>query len=94
MAHPTGGVGNKFRTKHSFQRAYAFVGAKGCDFQSTTNENVSAKQSQHGGIKRIVFYGQTDRREGDVCAECWGFRQACTKTRIGQYAEALDNFIG
>jgi hypothetical protein len=32
MAHPNGGMGNVFKTKHSFSQAYSHVGAKGIKF--------------------------------------------------------------
>jgi len=95
MPHPNGGVGNIFPTTHTFAQAYAFVGAEGCEFESTTNERIFAKRSmaEDGLTTTIVFFGKTGRREGNVCSACWGFRQACTKTRIGQYVKGLDRAI-
>jgi len=91
MAHPNGGMGNIFKTKHSFSQAYAHIGAKGIKFTSTTGEQISATQgiARDGVTKTIVFVGEHSRH-GSACAACWGNRVDCNKSRIGQCAEALD----
>lgn len=94
MAHPKGGVGNTFRTKHSFEQSHSFVGSKGLTFPSTTNERIAAKQGLAGdGITETIVFMGANNRHGNVCAACWGFRQACTQTRIGHCVEALDQAI-
>lgn len=94
MAHPKGGSGNKFRTKHTFAQAYSMVGEKGLSFRSTTGEKISASQglAGDGETATIVFVGERNRH-GNVCRACWGYRLACTQTRIGQCVEGLDSFI-
>lgn len=91
MAHPSGGKGNTFRTKHSFQQAFTHVGVKGIKFNSTTGEQILATQgiARDGLTKTIVFVGQKSRH-GSTCAACWGYRVDCNKSRIGQCTEALD----
>ena len=44
MAHPEGGSGSKFDARHAFSEAYAFVGAQGTTYKSTTGEQITAKQ--------------------------------------------------
>lgn len=94
MAHPNGGLGNTFKTRHTFAEAYAFVGTNVPRFHSTTGEEITAEQGLAGdGITdTIVFVGERNRH-GSVCEACWGFRQACTQTRIGHCVEALDSFM-
>lgn len=94
MAHPNGGQGNRFSTKHSFSEAYAFVGKNGTAFSSTTGERIRARQgtTRDGETPTIVFMGEKNRH-GSVCHACWGFRGDCSGTRIGQCSEALDAAI-
>jgi hypothetical protein len=44
MSHPEGGRGNCFTTKHTFQKAYEYVGAGGASFKSSTDECIHAKR--------------------------------------------------
>ena len=94
MAHPAGGLGNTFETRHPFGQACAFVGTDGLRFSSTTGEQITAKQglAEDGKTHTIVFNGERNRH-GSACKACWGFRQACTQSRIGQCVEALDSLI-
>ena len=91
MAHPDGGRGNTFETRHSFAEAYHLVGTDGLSFPSNTDEQITAKQglAGDGKTRTIVFNGERNRH-GSACEACWAFRQACTQARIGQCAEALD----
>lgn len=93
MAHPNGGMGNTFATTCNFAQAYAAVGAS-IQFPSTTGEIITAKpgMADDGLTKTIVFVGERNRH-GSVCPHCWGFRNACTQTRIGHCDEALDRFL-
>ena len=94
MPHPEGGKGTWFEPKHSFIEAYNHVGPKGLSFISTTGESITAKHglAQDGTIQTIVFIG-SNSRVGNVCVACWGFRESCSGTRIGQCAEALDKQV-
>ena len=94
MAHPNGGSGPTFRTKHSFAKAREFVGTKGVTFRSTTGERIRATQryTRDKATPTIVFMGERNRH-GSVCPACWGFRVECNHARIGQCAEALDDII-
>lgn len=94
MAHPNGGQGNRFNTTHSFTQAYAFVGAEGVKFLSTTGEHIYAKQgmARDGETQTIVFIGERNRH-GSTCKACWGFRIDCNQARIGQCAEALEAIL-
>jgi hypothetical protein len=94
MAHPDGGHGNRFCPKHSFTKAYAFVGTAGVRFRSTTGEHIYARQglARDGVTPTIVFIGERNRH-GSACKACWGFRVDCNQSRIGQCAEALDSAI-
>lgn len=91
MPHPNGGKGNTFRTTKTFADAYALVGAPGISFSSTTGETINATQSlaQDGVTLTIEFHG-INNRHGNVCEACWGFRESCTGSRIGQCTDALD----
>lgn len=91
MAHPQGGRGNRLSTKHTFEQAYAHVGSRGTKFNSTTNEQISAKQgfAQDQVTRTIVYMGERTRH-GSVCEACWGYRIDCNQSRIGQCSEALD----
>jgi len=93
MPHPHGGRGNTFDTHHSFAEGYQYVGPRGVDFQSTTNETIWAKQgmARDGITRTIVFQGRT--RHGNVCESCWGHRLNCSGTRMGQCVEGLDREI-
>jgi hypothetical protein len=94
MAHPDGGRGNGFYPKHSFDQAYAFVGTKGVEFRSTTGELIHARQgaTRDGATPTNVFEGERSTH-GSACIACWGFRVACSGSRIDQCAEALDGVI-
>jgi hypothetical protein len=91
MAHPKGGIGNTFPTKHNFDQAYAHVGPRGTTFTSTTGERIFAKQgiAQDKVTKTIVYMGERTRH-GSACESCWGYRVDCNQARIGQCSEALD----
>lgn len=91
MPHPDGGIGNTFPTRKTFQDAYAQIGVTGIAFISTTGEQITAIQSmaRDGITPTITFEGQNGR-VGNVCEACWGFRQNCSGTRVGQCSEALD----
>jgi hypothetical protein len=94
MAHPAGGSGSTFETKHSFQKAYDFVGVKGATFRSTTGQRITANQgmARDGSTRTIVFVSKLGRH-GSACSSCWGFRTDCNKSWIGQCAEALDDTV-
>ena len=91
MPHPNGGIGNTFTTRKTFRDAFSQVGITGITLTSTTHEQITATQSmaQDGSTLTITFEGHNGRI-GNVCEACWGFRQNCSGTRIGQCAEALD----
>ncbi len=91
MPHPNGGSGNTFTTIHSFAQAFARVG-NGLTFISTTGETIRANQgtTEDGVIPTIVFVGENSRH-GNVCEACWGYRNNCSGTNIGQCVEALGN---
>ena len=90
MSHPSGGMGNTFRTEHSFSEAYIHVGT-GITFRSTTGEKITATQGLAGDgmTKTIVFVGERSEH-GHVCKACWGYRCNCNGTRIGHCVEGLD----
>ncbi|OQB73599.1 MAG: hypothetical protein BWX92_03306 [Deltaproteobacteria bacterium ADurb.Bin135] len=94
MAHPKGGQGNTFHTKHTFDQAYNHVGHNGKSFDSTTGKKITAKQSIAADNKTqtIVFKGETGKKSihGNVCEKCWGYRSSCCKSWIGQCVEGLD----
>lgn len=93
MAHPDGGHGNKFKTKHTFEQAYAAVGG-GFPFQSTQGKLTEARVGVTGdGTQAISFYMEDGSRGGNVCQACWGFRRSCSDTRIGQWVEGLDQSL-
>ena len=94
MAHPKGGSGSRFAVRHSFTKAYAFVGPNGTTFKSTTGEPITARQghTRDGSVDTIVFMGERNRH-GSTCSSCWGFRIDCNQSRIGQCAEALDKIV-
>jgi hypothetical protein len=94
MAHPARGSGSTFSVKHSFAKAYDFVGSKGATFRSTTGESIAANQgvAQDGITRTIVFVGEHSRH-GSTCAACWGFRIDCNGSRIGHCAEAIDGVV-
>jgi len=91
MPHPDGGKGNSFATRNTFNEAYNHIGKDGFEFRSTTNEIIFAHRgfAQDGKSKTIVFRGENNR-QGNVCEACWGYRNNCSNTRIGQCIEALD----
>jgi hypothetical protein len=91
MAHPNGGHGKKFPTKHTFNQAYTHIGINGIHFKSTTNERIFAVQSfaKDKKTRTIMYYGKHSRH-GNVCSACWGYRVSCNKTWIGQCSETLD----
>ena len=91
MPHPDGGSGNTFPTRKTFDIAYARVGVGGVAFNSTTGEHITAEQSMaKDGITRTITFHGASGRIGNVCEACWGYRQSCSGTRIGQCSEALD----
>lgn len=94
MAHPARGSGSTFAAKHSFAKAYEFVGSTGAKFSSTTGKKIDAHQgmARDGITRTIVFVGE-HTRHGSTCAACWGFRIDCNGSRIGQCAEALDGVV-
>ena len=83
-----------FNTRHTFPETYAFVGTKGVGFGSTTGEEITASQdlAKDGMTTTIVFVGERTRR-GNVCKACWGFRNSCNQSRIGQRVETLDSVV-
>jgi hypothetical protein len=92
MPHPNGGQGSNFRVLKSFAKAFNAVGSRGLAFPSTTGRDVRATQSltRDGATQVIRFREANSGSTATVCAECWGYRQSCGGTRIGQYVEALD----
>jgi hypothetical protein len=93
MAHPNGGKGNRFATRHTFEEAYALIG-DGLYFRSTTNERIQAAPgiAADGITRTIVFEGERNRH-GNCCSACWRFRDACTGTHVGHCVEGLDRFL-
>ncbi len=94
MPHPKGGHGNFFNPKHTFGEAFALVSRGDVVFLSTTKEKIVATTglAQDRLTPTIVFDGENSRH-GNVCIECWGYRSNCSRTRIGQCTEALDEFM-
>lgn len=92
MGHPDGGRGNIFNTNNTFQDAFEFIGLAGITFTSTTGEIITASRgrSRFGNIPTITFRG-INCTHGNVCSACWGYRQNCSGSYIGQCTEALDN---
>ena len=91
MAHPAGGSGATFNTKHSFAKAYDFVGSKGATFRSTTGAKIVASRgTARDGVTRTIVFVGTRNRHGSTCSSCWGFRIDCNGSRIGHCAEKLD----
>lgn len=94
MARPHGGSGGKFDAKHTFSEAYAFVGPRGVSFSSKTGENIFARQGFARAKTTITIVFQGERNiHGRVCDACWGFRNDCNGSWIGQCAEKLDEVI-
>lgn len=93
MSHPNGGSGPTFYPEHSFDAAHNFVGKQGVSFRSAAGDQITAKQSWTADrhTPTIVFTGKT--RLGSACVACWGYRRSCKGSRIGQYAEVLDQII-
>jgi len=93
MPHTEGGKGNCFTTKHTFQKAYEYVGDDGVSFKSSTDECIHAKRGKsRSNVKTIVFKGERNV-VGNVCEQCWGYRKNCCGTRIGQCSEPLDKLM-
>jgi hypothetical protein len=86
MPHPNGGQGNNFRVFKSFTRAFKAVGPRGIAFRSTTGRDVRATQSlTRDGVTQVIRFREANSgSSASVCAECWGYRQSCGGTRIGQ----------
>lgn len=80
MAHPTrGGSGSGFTAKHSFAKAYSFIGSEGHAFLSTTGEKIIARQgfARDRKTPTIVFIGKRNRH-GSACPKCRGFESIAT----------------
>ena len=94
MPHPDGSKGGVFPARHTFAQTFAAVGRAGMQFVSTTGERITARQgvTRDGATQTIEFDGQHGHI-GKVCAACWGFRESCSGTRIGQCTEALDQSV-
>ena len=93
MAHPDGGKGGTFQTRHTFSQAYAVVG-NGMQFLSTRDHQTTARVgATENGERAIAFYRAKGGWGGNVCESCWGFRLSCVGTRIGQWVEGLDRFL-
>lgn len=94
MPHPHGGQGNEFPVIHSFQNAFEAVGQGSIQFDSTTGEQITVRRSlaDDGTTETLDFEGQNGR-VGNVCPACWGFRQNCSGTRVGQCVEGLDKYL-
>jgi len=94
MGHPNGGKGNTFQIGHSFDEAYEHVWPQGVSFLSTTGEQIYATGSltRDSTTETIVFMCEQNRH-GSACKTSWGFRIDCSGSRIGQWAEALDQSV-
>lgn len=94
MPHPDDGRGNHFNPIHTFDQAYEYVGVRHVSFTSTTGERIVAKRGRARDriTVTIVFEGE-NTVHGNVCHACWGYRGNCSRTRIGQCAEALDGHM-
>ncbi len=93
MPHPEGGRGCMFSVNNSFQQSYDYIGSNGITFKSTTNECIYARRGKTSkGIFTIVFVGERSTH-GNVCDKCWGYRNNCSGTHIGQCTEGLDKTI-
>lgn len=91
MPHPKGGIGNSFKVSHTFKQAVAAVAGTGVKFKSTTGESISARPSRaEDGVTETIEFDDQNGRVGNVCEACWGFRQNCSGTWIGQCVEGLD----
>jgi hypothetical protein len=94
MAHPDGGKGGTFQTQQTFKEACAGVANRPVQFRSTTGKKTTARLGlTAGGQQTIAFYRQNGGWGGNVCEGCWGFRLSCVGTRIGQWAQALDELL-
>ncbi len=94
MAHPSGGSGSRFCTKHTFEEVYNYIGVSGCIFKSTTGEKIQAKQSlAKDKVTKIVVYIGASSRHGSACEACWGFRNDCNRSWIGHCTETLDKLF-
>ncbi len=92
MAHPHGGRGNQFLTRHTFAQAFGLVGNRSYTFYSTTNEKITAKQSfAKDGVTAILTFTGEHSRHGGACEACWGFPFDCSGSRIGHCVKALDD---
>jgi len=94
VAHPNGGSGGRFSTKHGFSETRAFIGTEGVSFPWATEETTRATQGfARDGLKpTIVFLGEKNRH-GSACPARWGFRIGCNQSRIGQCAETLVGIV-
>ena len=95
MPHSDGGQGGTFPTRHTFGQACVAVGVgNGIQFNSTTGRTTTARLGlTESGQQAIAFYREHGEWGGNVCQDCWGFRTSCIGTRIGQWAQALDEFL-
>src|SRR5687768_5083316 len=100
MPHPNGGKGEKFDNAHSFDKAFKYV-ADGVSYRSTSDRPILADQTMtnDGKTRLIKFTGKHhqlgyDVVHGYVCESCWGYRQTCSGSYIGQCVEPLDSEIG
>src|SRR5262245_44119307 len=93
MPHPDGGRGSRFATQHTFRQAYGRVQDR-LQFQSTTGENIIARRQTRtrSAVPAIAFDGE-NHTHGSVCEGCWGFRESCQGSWIGQCVEGLDRFL-
>ena len=94
MGHPDGGQGCTFQARHTFAQACAAVGDGILEFQSTTGRRTTARLGlTDAGQQTIAFRRENGGWGGNVCENCWGFRISCGGTRVGQWAEGLDDFL-
>jgi len=85
MPHPDGGRGNTFPILLTFKDARKRVEADIVEFETGNGRTLSARASHTRGRE----YPTIAFEDGNVCEQCWGFRENCSGTRIGQCVEGL-----
>lgn len=92
MPHPHGSEGAPVDVSLTFDQVYGFVGEGGANYQSTTNEAMTARRGHAGdGVTPVIVLEGERNVHGRVCASCWGHQTSCTGERVSQAIVGLDN---
>ena len=84
----------KIQFSHSFDEVYTHLNQVGkINLKTSVGTNFQASSSTARDGRSVIRFFQDGKEYGRAYKCCWGHYYNCNRTRIGMYAESLDNLI-